>query len=228
MMAFMPTTLSGLFLFVVLLLPGFAYVVGRERHTSGQQFSAFRETAIVVAASVSFELVVLVAFAVIRTLWPGITPDVGALVRNSDAYLRGQNGQAGHYGQVAIWAVAMLAASVALAYAATFSGFREIISRLAGKYPHESTTSSWWTLFETWEQGRDIHVGCNLDDGSYVEGRVGSFSRESDDISERDLILIQPIRYRPSGSRAARPYAAGAVCLSAGKIVTMFVTYVDP
>jgi Family of unknown function (DUF6338) len=126
MMDFMPTTLTGLLLFVVLLLPGIAYVVGRERHTAGQQFSAFRETAIVVAASVSFELIVLVAFAVIRTVWPGNTPDVGALVRNGNAYLRGRNGHAGHYGQVAIWAVAMLAVSVALAYAATFAGFRNI------------------------------------------------------------------------------------------------------
>jgi hypothetical protein len=90
MMAFMPTTLSGLFLFVVLLLPGFAYVVGRERHTPGQQLSAFRETAVVIAASVSVELVVLLLFALVRVALPSsLTPDVGALVRDSGGYLRG-------------------------------------------------------------------------------------------------------------------------------------------
>ena len=51
MMAIMPTTLTGLVLFVVLLLPGFAYVTGKERHTTGQRLSHFRETAAVVAAS---------------------------------------------------------------------------------------------------------------------------------------------------------------------------------
>src|SRR5690348_12705691 len=108
MMAFMPTTLSGLFLFVVLLLPGFAYVVGRERHTSGQSFSAFRETAIVVAASVTIELVVVVLFAIIRVLVPSVTPDVGALVRDRGSYLRI------HYALTAVWAVALLAVSVTL------------------------------------------------------------------------------------------------------------------
>ena len=103
MMAFVPTTLSGLLLFVVLLLPGFAYIVGRERHITGQQFSPFRETAVVVAASVSSELVVLVVFAIVRTLLPSLTPNVGALVRDRGGYLRGNGAQAGHYGQVAIW-----------------------------------------------------------------------------------------------------------------------------
>jgi Family of unknown function (DUF6338) len=218
----MPTTLTGLILFVVLLLPGIAYVVGRERHTSVQQFSAFRETAVVVAASVSFELIVLVVFAVIRTVWPGLTPDVGALVRNSNAYLRGEGGHAGHYGQVAVWAVVLLGLAIVLAYTATF---RRIRKRF-GKYPHESTTSAWWILFDTWLEGRDVHVGCNLDDGSYVEGKVGSFSRDSEETSERDLILSQPILYRSPGSPDAVSYEASAVCISAGKIVTMFVTYI--
>lgn len=227
MMAFMPTTLSGLLLFVVLLLPGFAYVVSRERHTTGQHFSPFRETAVVVAASISSELTVLLIFAVIRTLLPWLTPDVGALVRDSGRYLRGHGTQPGHYGQVAIWATAMLAISVALAYAATLPKVRSFARKVAGEYPHESTTSSWWTLFEDWEKGRNVHIGCNLDDGSFVEGMLGAFSREAEDRPERDLILAEPISYRPPGYRATRPYEASTVCISAARIVTMFVTYID-
>lgn len=217
----MPTTLTGLLVFVVLLLPGFAYVVGRDRHASRNQISAFRETAVVVAASVSFELVVLVVFAIIRTVWPGNTPDVGALVRNSNAYLRGEGGHGAHYGQVAIWAVVLLGTAVVLAYTATFPRIRNRI----GRYPHESTTSAWWMLFETWVEDRDVHVGCNLDDGSYVEGRLASFSTEGDETSERAVILSPPILYRPPESHDALPHEASAVCLSAGKIMTMFVTY---
>lgn len=41
----MPTTLTGLLLFVVLLLPGISYVAIRERGTPRQARSAFRETA---------------------------------------------------------------------------------------------------------------------------------------------------------------------------------------
>ena len=114
----MPTTLTGLLLFVVLLLPGFAYAVGKERNATGQQLTPFRETAAVVAASVSFELVVLGIFAVIRTLWPSLTPDVGALIRDGRSYLRGGGSQPGHYGQVALWTIGMLAVATVLAYVA--------------------------------------------------------------------------------------------------------------
>lgn len=239
----MPTTLTGLLLFVALLLPGFAYLVGKERHTTGQNLSAFRETAAVVAASVTFELMVVGLFAIFRTVRPSLTPDVGALIRNSGDYLRGQGGHAGHYGQVALWAAGMLTVSVALAYGATAPGFRAwawnsvdngkgaprlrgVARDLVGEYPHESNASAWWTLFDKWEQKSDIHVGCILDDGSFIEGRLASFSREADDKPERDLILTEPISYRPAGEKATVPYAANAVCLSAAKIVTMFVTYI--
>jgi Family of unknown function (DUF6338) len=53
----MPTTLTGLLLFVVLLLPGFAYLVGKERAGTERRTSPFRETVAVVAASVATELV---------------------------------------------------------------------------------------------------------------------------------------------------------------------------
>jgi len=247
MMAFMPTTLSGLFLFVVLLLPGFAYVVGRERHNPGQQLSAFRETAVVIAASVSVELVVLVLFAVVRVLLPSsLTPDVGALVRDSGSYLRGNDGQAGHYGQVAIWAIALLAVSVALAYSASVpairrkfrsfatagdrfpKGVRDFIDDTLGESPHESNASAWWMLFDAWVEDRGktgVRVRCFLEDGSYVEGELGSFSREADDKHERDLFLVEPIQFRPPGGHKVEPYAASAVCISAARIVTMFVTY---
>lgn len=223
----MPTTLTGLLLFVALLLPGFAYVVGKERNGTGQQLTPFRETAAAVAASISFELIVLAIFALIRTLWPSQTPDVGALIRDSRSYLLGGSGHAGHYGQVALWATGMLALSVFLAYLATLPRARNLAAKALGPYPHNSTISAWWLIFETWQEGRDIHVGCVLDDESYVEGWLGSFSREADDKPDRDLVLTPPILYRPPGASEARPYECGAVCISASRIVEMFVNYSD-
>ena len=93
----MPTTLTGLLLFVVLLLPGFAYLIGKERHGTERRLSPFRETVAIVAASVTSELIVLVVFAGIRSLLPSITPDVGALIRHGGVYLRGSQGGHGHY-----------------------------------------------------------------------------------------------------------------------------------
>lgn len=226
-MAIMPTTLTGLVLFVVLLLPGFAYVTGKERHTTGQRLSPFRETAAVVAASVSFELIVLVLFAVIRTLLPSHTPDVGALIRDGSGYLRGHGRHVGHYGQVAIWAAGMLALAAALAYGATLPAMRKLANKLTGPYPHQSAVSAWWLLFDSWQEDRDIRVGCVLDDGSYVEGNLGSFSIVADDQPDRDLILSKPIGYRPPGADELSPYESAAVCFSAARIVAMFVSYLE-
>jgi Family of unknown function (DUF6338) len=225
MMVFMPTTLTGLLLFVVLLLPGFAYAIGKERNSAAQRPTPFRETAAVVAASVAFNLVVLVLFAAIRAIWPTVTPNVGALIRDAGGYLRGTPGQPGHYGEVGIWAVGMLALAVLLAYLATLPQVRAVAAKALGAYPHDSSASAWWILFEKWQMDRQVHVGCILDDGSFVEGTLGSFSRESDDSAERDLILAEPISYRPPGDTDASPYGSGAACVSAARIVVMFVSY---
>jgi hypothetical protein len=77
-------------------------------------------------------------------------------------------------------------------------------------------------------QTENIHVGCLLDDGSYVEGELGSFSVVGDDVPDRDLVLTEPVSYRPPGADEVEPYGCSAVCLSAARIVAAFVTYVGP
>jgi hypothetical protein len=234
----MPTTLTGLLLFVVLLLPGFAYLVGKERNGTERKTSPFRETVAIVAASVTSEIAVLVLFAIVRGLWPSVTPDVGALIRHGGVYLHGSDAVAGHYGQVAIWATGMLTLAVILAYAATAPLVRRRRKWLPfiGPYPHNSTVSAWWILFQTWKAereatlGRDVEVQvtCILDDGSAVRGRLGSFNISADDSPDRDLILRKPISYRPVGDDQMHDHSARAMCVPGSRIVTMFVSYIDP
>ena len=225
----MPTTLTGLLLFVVLLLPGFAYLVGKERYGTERRLSPFRETVAIVAASVTSELIVLVIFAGIRTLWPSITPDVGALVRNARLYLGGSNGHRGQYGIVAAWGVGLLALAVLLAYLATEPRIRRWGERVTGPYPHSSTVSAWWILFERWRENRDIELACMLDDGSAVRGRFGSFNTSADDSPDRDLILREPIYYRPPGDSAKEAlFDVSAASFPARRIVALFVNYLEP
>jgi hypothetical protein len=220
----MPTTLTGLLLFVVLLLPGFAYLVGKERHGTERRLSPFRETVAIVAASITSELVVLVIFAGIRTLWPSITPDVGSLVRQGGGYLRG-----GQYRSIAIWGLGLLTAAVVLAYLATEPRLRRRLEWLTGTYPHDSTVSAWWILFERWPQGRDVQVACMLDDGSAFRGEFGSFNTSADDSPDRELILKGPISYRPPGEAAIEvPLDVSAVCCSARRIVSLLIAYSEP
>ena len=225
----MPTTLTGLLLFVVLLLPGFAYLVGKERHGTERRLSPFRETVAIVAASITSELIVLLVFAGMRTLWPSITPDVGALIREGGVYLRGSRGHHGHYGIVAAWGVGLLAAAATLAYLATVPKLRRVAEKVTGPYPHDSTVSAWWILFERWAEGRKVEIVCMLDNGSCVRGDFGSFNTSADDSPDRDLILKRPIYYRPAGPGAKEAaYNAGAVCCAASHIVALFVNYTEP
>ena len=213
---------------VVMLLPGFAYLVGKERHGTERRLSSFREPVAVVAASITSELVVIGLFALVRILWPSITPDVGALVRHSSDYLRGTATRRGHYALVAEWATGLLAVATLGAYLATKPSVRRRLVWATGPYPHSSTVSAWWVLFAQWQMGRRVEVACVLDDESRIRGQFGSFNPSAEDSPDRDLILKKPIFYRPPGNWAEEiPYPAGAVAVSARRVVALFVTYVD-
>jgi len=110
----MPTTLTGLLLFVALLLPGFAYLVGKERHGTEWHTSPFRETVAIVAAGVTSELAVLGLFAAVRATFPSWTPDVGALIRHG-----GGTYAISHYRSLTALGLILLGASTGLAYLVT-------------------------------------------------------------------------------------------------------------
>jgi hypothetical protein len=218
-----PTTLTGLLIFVVLLLPGFAYLVGKERYGTERHTSPFRETVAVVAASVTSELIILALFTVLRWLRPSWTPNVGALIHGGSTYA------ASHYQSLTAFGLFMLALAVILAYFATVPKVRQAFKRMPiiGAYPHDSTVSAWWMMFEKLPRGRDVQVGCILEDGSYVSGLLASFNNSADDSPDRDLVLGAPIRYRPPGTTTDPiPYSsASVVSIPASRIISTFAGY---
>ncbi len=83
-------------------------------------------------------------------------------------------------------------------------------------------------MFDSWFPGEDPIVGCVLEDGSYIEGRQASFNVSSDDSPDRDLVLVEPLKYRAPGATEVQTFPWGAACISARRIVTMFVSYPRP
>lgn len=218
----MPTNLNGLLLFLVLLLPGFAYTVGRERAGVERKVPPLRETVSIVVASVACELVVLLVFAVIRITWPHATPDVGKIVRGEPYFKT-------HYALIATWGVLLLGTATALAYASTRPALRRRFTRV--DYPHPSTASAWWIVFEKWKPrsvGAEVRVACYLDDGSYVAGRVKTFNNAAEDTADRDLVLLAPIEYRHAPTAAVKTLDAGAVVISARRIQFMAAKHWAP
>lgn len=215
----MPTTLTGLLLFVVLLLPGFAYLVGKERVGTERRTSPFRETVAVVSASVASELVVLTAAWLLNTYaWPGwsLSIEVGRLVADPGNYWQQRPGL------LAAWGLGLLLAATLGTHLATRPRVRRL---LPGSYPDPSTVSAWWMLFEHWKRGRPTYVGCVLDDGAYVAGEVRSFNNSADDVTDRDLILGAPVSYRARNARTTIDLQCSAVCIPAGRVVLLEVSY---
>lgn len=207
--AALPTTGDGLVLLIV-LLPGLTFVLVRERRGSERRPSAFRETGAVVFCSVATEAMALFLFAGVRGLLPGLTPDVGRLVREGGGYARR------HYAELGWWGAGLLLFACALAALAAL---------LTRNVPHPSVTSAWWIMFHQWFPGENPLVGCLLEDGSYVQGRHASFKVSAEDLPDRDLVLVEPLTYRAPGAAEAVEVPWGAVCVSARRIVTMFVAY---
>lgn len=214
----MPSTLTGLLLFVVLLLPGFAYVVWKERAGTERRASTFRETVAVVAASITAELVTITVSA---PLWTRFV-SLGRLLREPGAYWHERP-------ELLVgWGLSLLAVSSGFAVLATLPRLRQRLKYVSGDYPHPSSISSWWMLFERLDPEAVKEVGCVLDDGSFVSGRLRSSNNDADEFADRDLVLGNPIFYGAPGHVEAEPYEASAVCISARRIVTLFVTYLDP
>lgn len=72
-----------------------------------------------------------------------------------------------------------------------------------------------------------MHVGCTLDNGSYISGRLHSFSQVAEDTADRDLVLRPPIKIRPPGATDAQEVQrVSRMTITARHIITMTVTYV--
>lgn len=207
----MPSTLSGLVLFVVLLLPGIAYVAVRERHLPDKRESVFRETATVAAVSFAADLLAVLIAVGVSTWHPTAAPDVGRLIVDGPAYFKG------HSNLVLWWALGGLAFSTAVAAS---------VGRIIGsRVPHPSGMSSWWFMWDERMAMSEIHLNCILDDGSKIDGYLKSFSTVADDIQDRDLVLMEPIRYAYEKEQDMLPYHADEACVSASRIVTIVATY---
>lgn len=230
----MPTSLVGLLLFVVLLAPGFCYLLRREREAPVRTVSGFRETVTLVLTSLGCNLAVAVAFGLIRGLLPRHTPDVGSLVRAPDPFVRA------HYDELAWWALGLLVAACLLAVAMASADLTAMVGRGLRRVPVARRLapptrgvrfqSAWWRAFQDpSHQGHRVYLGCALDDGSYVAGWLFSHAIDHDETADRDLILSAPVCFRPAGAEdgdAAELRNVDAVVLSARRIVELFVTYV--
>ncbi len=207
----MPTTPVALLLFIAILTPGLAFVLAREKVSPERSVSVFRETATVAVASVAFNSIALILFAVLRAAKPRSTPDVGGIIRAPGIQFRSE------YDQIALWALGLLILSTALAYASphALAWWR----RRGGKARPGSRGSlrSAWDILADLNTDR-LYAACILDDGSYVAGDVVTYNWGPEEDSDRDIGLRGPIDYRPPGGTEIVKWPVGGAVVSARNI----------
>ena len=232
----MPTTIGSLLVFVALLTPGFVYLTRTETRLPGRRYSALRETATVVSASLTANLSVLAAFWIVRYLWPHGTPDVEALVRTPHTYF--QN----HPAQITLWSVGFLAVAVGLAAGAAvppewclklarrirFWPGPPITRYVENRRSHGpiTTESGWGAAFND-KPDHVVYVGLRLRDGTYLDGPLLSYSSQLEENEARSIQLGKPVRVRtPSADEEdVRPWDVDVIIVAASEIKTISINY---
>jgi hypothetical protein len=210
-----PSSLTGLVLFVLLLAPGFVFAAQRERRTPRRRRSTFGETVLLGLTSFLCDVAALLVFAVLRTTIPDHTPDVGRLVREGRDYFDA------NFAYIAWWALGLLALACAFGFV-----LGRWPPRFAPIFANDITfTSAWWDLFEQYPDST-VYVGCELNDGSYLGGELFTYNSDEEETADRELALSAPITYRAAETdEPVELEDVGAVSVSAGQIKFMTVSY---
>lgn len=229
----MPTTVSGLLLFVALLTPGFVYLVRTESRLPGQRYTVLRETALVVSVSLLANSLVLGLLGILRSLWPSGTPDTGLIVQDPGTYFRS------HYVMVMLWGAGLLLAAVAvaalIAVPPAWSG--RLLSRsktwpipaihtaIERRQRNPIAAESGWGRAFFRHPERQVHLGLRQVDGTYLYGRLLTFSPQIEENDDRSLQLVGPVEIRTPSAKNPEPMDADVVVVSANAIKTMSVHY---
>ena len=211
-----PTTLSGIFLFLVVLIPGFIYVSVREGHRPIRKLSAFRETAAVVAASAASYVPAVIVLAVVSLTVPSINGEMGQALADPGKY----------YAAHAYRSIGGLLAFVATGSVVAFLRGR----RRAFSSKPDAGASAWWQVFSSDNDNAPDavrRVSVYLKDGSMLVGNLKSFNNEAEEHADRDLILQAPLSFQNAGSENLYALEGTAVVVSAREI-QFFELFLDP
>lgn len=215
----LPTTVVGIVLFLVFLLPGFTFALSRERHRPVRRLSAFRETAwTVLASSVAF-LIAVGLFLVCALIWAPVSSLGRAALSNPEAY----------FAEHPLWSIGVVGGYIAVAgvlsWIAGSPAPRIIWRKIRKSDVIDPAASSWWVLFEQHPTLEKL-VGVTLTDGTWIGGTLRSWSRDAEESADRDLTIQAPIFIRNPGSKKTQPVAdAGAMAISARNVLYLTVEY---
>jgi len=225
-----PTTFNGIVLLIILLVPGFIYVLRREKHTPSRKFSGFRETLRIIVASAFAYGALAVGVTVGAFLSADIRQVAVALVIDSTEF------QKQHALKFAIIVVgAVLVATLVCAFVGGTSALKLVeqlakrSERLAKKIEtwksdHAPISSAWWTAFELQPLAAK-RISITLSEGTVLSGLLYSYSQDADDHPDRDVVLQAPLFIQNPEAESFKPLPGASLIVSAREIRFLTVVY---
>ena len=193
---------AGIVLVALIVSPGLAYRVSRERVRPSRSRGGFADTASLLLVGVLATAVAMSLFALVRAIAPMHTPDVGRL-------LIGHGYWKTHLPYESAWSAAVYLLSLGIAFAAG-----RYLPNLTGGIAQVSTR---WAIFvDDLPRDRDVatqrrqrgrrrqdnthvpFVECTLVGGTAFRGLVYSFNTQFEESASRDLVLRSLIWRRPA------------------------------
>ncbi|GIF51122.1 hypothetical protein DFJ67_0283 [Asanoa ferruginea] len=227
-----PSSLLGLALFVLLLAPGLGFVLRQERIRPVRTYSAFRETVLVVAVSILCLATASLIFAFARWLWPEHTLNFGGLVQQPARFARI------HHIEVTWWSLAYLSLAVGIGLIAADPRIVRLTERLAVRRPlrwltaHTDTdvkrASAWYIVMNLYaDDPGPIEVGAQMEDGSYLRGRLSHFNVAAAETADRELMLESPLELTTADGEKV-PLEWQYTVVSARRVVRLDVSHLAP
>lgn len=225
-----PSTPVGVALLLILIAPGLAYVLRREKSVPTGPRTAFREALQVIFVSVASLTSVGLLAALVRVIAPDHTPNVRGLIRDPGPFFRD------HYVQLVWWSLGLLAAATLFAWVMAdprvisklqdFSRWHRITWLTGSSKEDIAEVSAWWRIFyELKPAGTGLTcVGVLKDDGSYVQGSLVSCTSGGLDYDKRELIITAPLVYVTTDG-VQRPLEAQMVLIAGRNISRLDVTH---
>ena len=222
----MPSSLFGVFLLIAFAFPGFTYqrTVARTRPERVQ--TGLQELLEILFMSVVIDGVTTLVVAAVAAVGGIGMPKVSSLIMSPRAYA------AAHVGLMSWWLTVGFCVANVLAFGLASGVLERLLRRVI---PHgtpqalagNSQQSAWWLVFRAHPE-LTTHVGCIMQDGSYVAGDLYSFSRSAVEGAERDLVLSGCLEYRAPGQTRSRALEdVSVVVVSSGEIAVLTVSYVE-
>lgn len=210
----MPTDLVGVAFYVLLILPGVAFAISRERHRPRIKQSTFRETATAIFVSASIVSLFAILVAVASLISPSIHDEVTRFLADPGLYAR-QHFEA-----------FVLAGSLLLLFAtsgAWWLGGRRADELIFQRRAEDPNRDSWGYVFNRKPDAQNF-AGVRLKEGTWVQGFVDTYGNVGEEGMPKALTLIGSISIRPPGGEL-EAYEGEVIVLKDAEILYMTVTY---